>query len=93
MASTQSDVGLADIRNRVVHGSTFDHRQLNALAVAGDHLQWLLERMLLRVLAWPIDRSNVSGARLAKLRAAYGELRDAQISMRSVPAPPTRDDT
>lgn len=89
MASIHADVGLADIRNRVVHGSTFDRRQFNALAVAGDHLQWLLERMLLRVLGWPIDRSNVSGARLVKIRAAYAELRDAQISMRSVPAPPT----
>lgn len=89
MASVQGDVGLADIRNRVVHGSTFDRRQFNALATAADHLQWLLERMLLRVLDWPIDRSNVSGERLARMRAAYQELGDARASMRTVPSPPT----
>jgi hypothetical protein len=92
MASINGDVGLADIRNRVVHGSTFDHRQFNTLAVASDHLTWLLERMLLRVLGWPVDRSNVSGERLARMRAAYAELRDAQISMRTVPPAPTQDE-
>jgi hypothetical protein len=88
MTTQRGDVGLVDIRNRVVHGSVFDHRQFSALATAAEHLDWLLERMLLRVLGWPLDRSNVSGERLRQIRLAFVDLPNARKAMQTVPAPP-----
>jgi hypothetical protein len=51
---------LTEIRHRLVHGDPFQSRPLEALACAQTHLAWVVERMLLSALRWPIARSNVS---------------------------------
>jgi hypothetical protein len=61
---------LLEIRHRLVHGDPFPARPGAALACAAAHLRWTAERVLLAALGWPVERSNVSPARLAG-RAEY----------------------
>jgi hypothetical protein len=51
---------LMEVRHRLVHGDPFVSRPVEALACAEAHLRWVVERMLLCVLGWPIERSNVA---------------------------------
>lgn len=51
---------LSAIRNNLIHGEHFKRSQLDALAVARDHLQWVVERSVLAVLGWSCDRSKIS---------------------------------
>ena len=57
---TGAEWPLMEIRHRLVHGDPFRSRPVAALACARVHLAWVVERMLLCVLGWPIARSNVS---------------------------------
>jgi hypothetical protein len=52
-------VSLSDIRHKLVHGDIFDPSQYRALLAATKHLQWILERLILSILKWPIEKSNV----------------------------------
>lgn len=56
---------LLEIRHRLVHGDPFAGDPAGALWCAAAHLRWTAERMLLAVLGWPAERSNVSPERLA----------------------------
>jgi hypothetical protein len=56
---------LLEIRHRLVHGDPFASCPEEALACAQSHLAWTVDRMLLCVLGWPIERSNVSSVALA----------------------------
>lgn len=59
-----ADWPLMEIRHRLVHGDPFQSRPAEALACAQAHLGWVVERMLLCVLGWPIERSSVSRDKL-----------------------------
>jgi len=63
---------LADLRNRLSHGVVFTPPQVTALIGAQSHLQWCVERMLLALLGWPIERSRVSREKLT-MYYAYRE--------------------
>lgn len=62
---------LMEIRHRLVHGDPFASRPAEALLCAREHLRWTVERMLLGVLGWPVDRSNVSRERLLRMGGSY----------------------
>ena len=62
---------LMEIRHRLVHGDPFRNRPVETLACAQAHLGWVVERMLLSVLGWPIDRSNVSRENLQRSGGKY----------------------
>jgi hypothetical protein len=49
---------LTQIRNKVVHGDYLTPAQEPALMYAQQHLRWTLERVLLAILGWPVDRSR-----------------------------------
>lgn len=66
-----SGVSLSDIRNRLVHGEHFSPTQMVPLIVADQHLRWVVERMILRFLGWPIVRSKVNGDFLARNMRSY----------------------
>ncbi len=51
---------LADLRNAVAHGDTFTEADLLPLSYAAQNLEWILERMLLLILGWPVDDSYAS---------------------------------
>jgi hypothetical protein len=55
-----ADWPLTEIRHRLVHGDPFARRPPEAMVCAGAHLGWVVERMILCVLSWPIERSSIS---------------------------------
>ena len=63
------EIGLADIRNMIIHGEPFVDRCLDAVMVATEHLKWTVERVLLGLLNWPAERTEISRNFLA--RVAY----------------------
>jgi hypothetical protein len=74
-------VGLADIRNQLIHGVPLADRNIEAISIAKEHLRLTLERSLVRVLGWDIGKTNVSPERIeieyvavAKLSWARGSL-------------------
>jgi hypothetical protein len=56
----KSLVSLSTIRNKIIHGERFEkEKEYEALMYAKINLQWILERCILRVLDWDIERSRV----------------------------------
>jgi hypothetical protein len=55
----------------LIHGDPFLKRPPEALACASAHLGWVVERMLLSVLGWPIERSNVSQEFLGRTQGEH----------------------
>jgi hypothetical protein len=53
-------VGLADIRNKLIHGDPFPQDLIGALVVAKEHLIYTLERVLARVLQWDVGETKVN---------------------------------
>jgi hypothetical protein len=62
---------LSSIRNRIVHGEVLDSEKLDLIVFALYHLQWTVERCLLRFLDWEIERSHVSSSHLEHTQQAY----------------------
>jgi len=57
-------IGLVDIRNKLIHGDPFPNELVHALSMANIHLQFTLERSLVRVLGWDITKTKVNPAYL-----------------------------
>lgn len=70
-------ISLSQLRNKLVHGEHFGSSHERALIYAKEHLQWTIQRMILGVLGWSVDRSNVSPDYL-KHMYAYQSWRDDQ---------------
>jgi len=64
-------VSLTRVRNRLAHGEPFVQRELEALGCALQHLRWVVERVVLAILGWPIDRSKVRAESLRTHYLAY----------------------
>lgn len=54
-----SGVPLFDIRNRIAHGEDMGMGETEALSYASENLRWILERVLIAILGWPIQESKV----------------------------------
>lgn len=50
---------LINLRNQLAHGEPMAQVHAAAIMTATRHLQWLMERVLLRILDWPIEESGV----------------------------------
>lgn len=74
---------LAGIRNRLIHGDSFTHEQLDELIVANEHLRLTLERALVCVLGWNVANTEVSPERLAALSKIIDRYPDAQDRLTS----------
>lgn len=74
-------VGLAEIRNKLIHGDPFPHDLYGALVVAKNHLQYTLERVLVRVLGWDVEKTNVNPAYLKMYFPAMKELPTEQARL------------
>ena len=57
-------VGLVDIRNKLIHGDPFSHDMFGALIVAKEHLLYILERVLTRVLQWDVEKTKINSTYL-----------------------------
>ncbi len=62
----QDQVGLSDVRNRLIHGETFANQCYDAVWVACENLKWILERLILKILDWPIDKTEVEAGFLKR---------------------------
>jgi len=51
---------LSKIRNKLVHGETFEETKYGALIGAGEHLRWTVYRMIFALLGWPVSRTKIS---------------------------------
>lgn len=52
--------GLVDIRNKIIHGDPFPRDMFGPLVVAKEHLKYVLERMLSRVLQWSLAETKIN---------------------------------
>lgn len=77
VVKSNSGAALADIRNKLVHGEHFGPDHYEALMFAELHLRWTVERMILAVLNWDFEKSNVSPWFLSSW-IAYKEWRTTQ---------------
>lgn len=80
-------ISLYDIRNRLAHGSLFEVSALSAVHAALLHLRLLLERCVLRVLGWKVERSNSSPRRVA----AFVDSEEMQLLQQSLAAASASD--
>jgi hypothetical protein len=55
----QAGVSLSEIRNRLVHGIVQEESNAGPLFTACYHLRWCVERMILAILRWPVEKSLV----------------------------------
>jgi hypothetical protein len=53
-------VGLVDIRNKLIHGDPFPDDIFGSLVVAKEHLVYILERVLIRILNWNIAETKTN---------------------------------
>jgi hypothetical protein len=51
---------LKDIRNRIAHGQPLNSREERLLFWPTENLKWLVERMILAILKWPVEKSKAS---------------------------------
>ncbi|MBD1857691.1 MULTISPECIES: hypothetical protein [Leptolyngbya] len=66
---------LSKIRNRLIHGGRFEREEYEAVIYARSHLKWTLERCILRVLGWNVERSRVCSTFLEPC-VGYSEWRE-----------------
>ena len=76
LTGNADDWPLMEIRHRLVHGDPFRRRPASAVVCARAHLRWTVERMILSVVGWNIERSRVSPAALSNAGENYTDWRD-----------------
>jgi hypothetical protein len=64
-----NEISLLDIRNCLVHGEKFSNFNDSALHVAYIHLNWVVQRTILRLLNWDIEKTNIAYHRISKHNA------------------------
>jgi radical SAM protein with 4Fe4S-binding SPASM domain len=75
---SQDGVGLIRIRNKFSHGEHVPYHP--GLEIAGDHVQWTVERLLLATLGWPTEKSRVRPGSLGQL-VAYSSWREERSAL------------
>jgi hypothetical protein len=68
------------IRNRLVHGD-FPDSEVFTLSIVNEHLRWLIDRILLGLLGWPVDQSDVSPGFVEKNYLAAREWRALRVGL------------
>lgn len=63
---TNNSIGLSDIRNKLIHGDHFADDPDNAFCAAIENLRLILQRVLVKVLGFPLDKTKVSSGYLKK---------------------------
>lgn len=60
MIATGDTVSLYVVRNRLSHGAVVPEDQIDAVWDASHHLEWLLERLIIAILEWPLEETDLS---------------------------------
>ena len=74
----EKPIGLSEIRNKLIHGETFTDDLSNALSIANENLKFMLERVLIKILGYPVEKTEVSPVFLKKHSVALKEMKSAQ---------------
>ena len=82
LTDKRGEISLTDIRNRIVHGTPVSPTQFHALIGAKQHMRWVVERSLLAVLGWPLEKSKVRPDFLARNLTAMIELAQDRQDMK-----------
>ena len=61
-------VGLSDIRNKLIHGDRISNEFIKMLSEAKSSLQYMIERILLTIMGYPVNNSDVSKLLLSQDR-------------------------
>lgn len=85
MFSRAPEISLTEMRNRIVHGRGISGSQRGPLWGAEQHMRWTVERVLLAVLRWPIERSRLRPEFLARNLTAMIDLQKDLTEMRDEP--------
>lgn len=62
---------LSEIRNKLVHGATFSYRHDGVLHCATENLKWTVDRMLLAILKYPVERTSARRDYLARVMTMH----------------------
>jgi hypothetical protein len=76
-AENRKSVSLSDIRNKIIHGDPFPSRLIKPLIVAHEHLEYVFQRMIIRVLGWSIDKTNLN-------KVHYNSIKDMPQAMQKL---------
>jgi hypothetical protein len=71
-------IGLSEIRNRLIHGDQSLMQFHDSLWVAEESLRFMLERILVKILGWRVDKTEVSEIFLRTHSTALKEMSVAQ---------------
>jgi hypothetical protein len=81
MFGDESGLGLAKIRNYIVHGEGYPIDAFPSLMIANQHLKWLLQRMLLALIQWPLEKTTVHPDKLASWCYWHRDWQDARTRL------------
>lgn len=76
---SDNGISLYQIRNKLVHGEHFDSRHYTALHYAREHLRWTIERMVLVILGWDVEKSYISPKKLTRWTAYKNWQKEQEI--------------
>jgi len=66
-------VGLSDIRNKLIHGDPYPEGLDGAIITALDHLKFVLERAIVRVLSWEIEDTLIGPRDMRRFRINFDD--------------------
>ena len=81
---TRDGVSLYELRNWLAHGESIPREIEGHLWVAQSHLRWTLERIVLNLLGWPVERSEVSSSFLRSHATAMHGLNKARSGISEI---------
>lgn len=71
LTKSRNGITLKGIRDKLIHGEEIDESMYVALMNATEHLRWTAERMILDILGWSIEKSEVSENYLSRVMYPY----------------------
>ena len=76
-------IGLSDIRNKLIHGDRISNEFIKMLSEAKSSLQYMIERILLTIMGYPVNSSDVSKRLLLQDRYRLNWTADEQMKFKA----------
>lgn len=77
--NSDDGISLSQIRNKLVHSEHFEDKDYGAILCAKQHLKWTIERLILGILKWSVEKSEISPAKIQKMFAHQNWLEARKI--------------
>lgn len=72
--SEKQEISLSDIRNKLIHGDPFPGDLISPLSIACEHMEYVLQRSIMRVLGWDVGKTKINQTHLRTHLCAIKEL-------------------